>query len=371
MPDPFLVMATQNPIESEGTYPLPEAQVDRFMMKVVVELPDRAGGARHRRSRARTARGAAGDAHPRGPRPHAGAARSRCTSTRPSSTTRSAWSRRPARPATVGLGDLDRYVTLRRQPARVHRPGARRPGAGVPARPRLRAAARRRRARPWTCCGTASCCRTRRWPTTSTPTRSSPACWGPCRCPTSPCRTAEPWRTAPERLLLRLEWRVIRRLDGRVQGAYRTAYRGSGIDFAGLRGYVEERRRPAHRLERDRPAGRAAGAAVHRGPRADRLAGARPVGVDDGRPAGPRQARRAGRARPDPGPAVRPRRQPGRRGAVRRRPRRGSCRRAPVAATRCASAHELDRTAAAAPAAAPPTSPRCSTPSRRWPGAGR
>jgi MoxR-like ATPase len=39
MPDPFLVMATQNPIESEGTYPLPEAQVDRFMLKVLVGYP--------------------------------------------------------------------------------------------------------------------------------------------------------------------------------------------------------------------------------------------------------------------------------------------------------------------------------------------
>jgi MoxR-like ATPase len=39
-PSPFLVMATQNPIESEGTYPLPEAQVDRFMLKVVVGYPD-------------------------------------------------------------------------------------------------------------------------------------------------------------------------------------------------------------------------------------------------------------------------------------------------------------------------------------------
>src|SRR5690606_13930272 len=36
---PFLVMATQNPIETEGTYPLPEAQVDRFMMKVLVGYP--------------------------------------------------------------------------------------------------------------------------------------------------------------------------------------------------------------------------------------------------------------------------------------------------------------------------------------------
>src|SRR5436309_7050814 len=38
-PDPFLVMATQNPIESEGTYPLPEAQLDRFMFKVLVDYP--------------------------------------------------------------------------------------------------------------------------------------------------------------------------------------------------------------------------------------------------------------------------------------------------------------------------------------------
>ena len=40
VPQPFLVLATQNPIESEGTYPLPEAQTDRFLMKLVVEYPD-------------------------------------------------------------------------------------------------------------------------------------------------------------------------------------------------------------------------------------------------------------------------------------------------------------------------------------------
>src|ERR687883_741545 len=39
-PEPFLVMATQNPIESEGTYPLPEAQIDRFMLKVVIGYPE-------------------------------------------------------------------------------------------------------------------------------------------------------------------------------------------------------------------------------------------------------------------------------------------------------------------------------------------
>jgi uncharacterized protein (DUF58 family) len=46
-------------------------------------------------------------------------------------------------------------------------------------------------------------------------------------------------QTTPERLLLRLEWRVIRRLDGRLAGGYRTAHRGTGTDLAGLRDYVE------------------------------------------------------------------------------------------------------------------------------------
>ncbi|MEO0480280.1 MAG: AAA family ATPase [Planctomycetota bacterium] len=41
LPEPFLVLATQNPIEQEGTYPLPEAQVDRFLLKVVVDYPSR------------------------------------------------------------------------------------------------------------------------------------------------------------------------------------------------------------------------------------------------------------------------------------------------------------------------------------------
>ena len=48
-----------------------------------------------------------------------------------------------------------------------------------------------------------------------------------------------PVRTPPERLLVRLEWRVIRRLDGRLAGGYRTAHRGTGIDLAGLREYTE------------------------------------------------------------------------------------------------------------------------------------
>lgn len=42
LPHPFLVLATQNPVEQEGTYPLPEAQVDRFMLKVIIDYPNRA-----------------------------------------------------------------------------------------------------------------------------------------------------------------------------------------------------------------------------------------------------------------------------------------------------------------------------------------
>lgn len=41
LPDPFVVVATQNPIEQEGTYPLPEAQLDRFLFKVDIQLPER------------------------------------------------------------------------------------------------------------------------------------------------------------------------------------------------------------------------------------------------------------------------------------------------------------------------------------------
>src|ERR1700743_1577516 len=48
-----------------------------------------------------------------------------------------------------------------------------------------------------------------------------------------------PVATATELLLLRLEWRVVRRLEGRVAGGYRTGQRGPGTDLAGLRAYVE------------------------------------------------------------------------------------------------------------------------------------
>jgi MoxR-like ATPase len=62
--EPFLVMATQNPIEQEGTYPLPEAQVDRFMLKVVVSYPKKEEEQRIIRQNVRDLPGAGGQVQP-------------------------------------------------------------------------------------------------------------------------------------------------------------------------------------------------------------------------------------------------------------------------------------------------------------------
>ena len=125
--------------------------------------------------------------------------------------------------------------------------------------------------------------------------------------------------TAPDRLLLRLEWRVIRRLDGRVQGAYRTAYRGSGLDFAGLRAYVEED--DARHIDWNATA-RLDEPQVRQFTE-DRdltvwLVLDRSASMTVGTPGRGKQDVLAELAL-SPGPAVRPRRQPGRRAALRRR----------------------------------------------------
>ena len=188
-PDPFLVMATQNPIESEGTYPLPEAQVDRFMLKVLVGYPtaaeefvvvermtaaleETAAGDRHRAAGAVAAGGRRGLRRPRG-----------------DPVRRPAGQRHP-RPGAVGLPDLRPLPDLRRQPARLDQHGAGGQGPGLPARPRLRAARRTSATSPGTCCGTAWCCPTRRWPRTSAPTTCSARSSTPSPCPTCRCASA-------------------------------------------------------------------------------------------------------------------------------------------------------------------------------------
>ena len=162
VPQPFLVLATQNPIESEGTYPLPEAQIDRFLMKLVVDYPDTGeeaaivGRSLGRLRRAARAPVAAPTSRAHRERRRGGVRRPR------GHRLRGRAGRRDAQPREHGL-ERDRAVhRVRRQPARADRPGDGGAGAGAAARARPRG--RRRRPRRWrpTSCATASCCPTTR-----------------------------------------------------------------------------------------------------------------------------------------------------------------------------------------------------------------
>ncbi len=128
LPDPFFVLATQNPIEQEGTYPLPEAQLDRFMLELRVAVPQPGRGRGHRRAdhrcRARAAaagarRGVgagdagAGAADPGEPGPHPGGGHAGADDSAPGSRVAG------VHPGVRGLG---------RRAARVAVPGARRQG---------------------------------------------------------------------------------------------------------------------------------------------------------------------------------------------------------------------------------------------------
>ena len=146
LPSPFLVAATQNPVEYEGTYPLPEAQLDRFLLKVVLPVPEREAGARDpaparrglRPPRRRRGRGAGGG-RPGGHRGRPGRASRRVQ----------------VSPEVAGyVVDIARAtrespsLALGCQPARRHRAAAGRPGLGLADRARLRDARRRQGARP-------------------------------------------------------------------------------------------------------------------------------------------------------------------------------------------------------------------------------
>ena len=137
VPEPFLVMATQNPIETEGTYPLPEAQVDRFMMKVLVGYPteeeefvivDRVTGIAercrpdgHHRATERASERVPERLCGSGAQAIRGAARLRYAGSR---------SLRCRRPGQVRI--------IRREPSRLDQSHRGRAGAGVPARTHLR-----------------------------------------------------------------------------------------------------------------------------------------------------------------------------------------------------------------------------------------
>ena len=161
VPRPFLVMATQNPIESEGTYPLPEAQVDRFMMKVVVGYPSAARGGHRRRALA-----PAGGRGPLDPRPPSASAA-------PGATPRGL--RRPG----------DRRLRGRASPPRR----ATRSGSGRPTSSRTSRSARARAARstsstppaPWRSSAAAA----------TSSRRTSPSS-RPTSCATGSCRASRP-----------------------------------------------------------------------------------------------------------------------------------------------------------------------------------
>ena len=157
LPNPFLVLATQNPLEQEGTYPLPEAQIDRFMMKVIVELSEPRRGARHPRchghdrspcSSVRPVVSAAAD--PRCPPRRQHALRGR----QDQELHRRPGARDPRPPIAKAL-DIERLHPDRRLAARHHQPDAGRACHRVSQRPPLRHAAGREDQSRWTCCAIA------------------------------------------------------------------------------------------------------------------------------------------------------------------------------------------------------------------------
>ena len=254
---PFLVMATQNPIESEGTYPLPEAQVDRFMMKVVVGYPSAAEEATvvERSLRPAPAVRAILDADaPRRcsrPRPPTS------TSTRRSSPTPSRSSPPPATPSSSGRPTS--RATSRSAPARAARStsihAAR--ALALAARPPVRHPGRHRRARPRrpapphrpellgprrgghgrTCSSTAII------PAVPAPRADHGGADGmtaprrtPARGPSARRRSPAPAPT-PEALLRALDLSIGRRIRGLVPGEFRAHDLGGGTELAQVRPY--------------------------------------------------------------------------------------------------------------------------------------
>ena len=146
LPDPFIVVATQNPIEYEGTYPLPEAQLDRFLLKLTVPLPSRDEELRVLQRpppRLRPAR----PARPPGCSPVAGAAdlaAGRAAVARRAGRRRGAGVRRRPVPGDPAVA----VAVARRLPARRDRAARHRQGVGLAVRPRLRDPRRRQGAGP-------------------------------------------------------------------------------------------------------------------------------------------------------------------------------------------------------------------------------
>ena len=172
---PFIVLATQNPIEYEGTYPLPEAQLDRFLLRIGDRLPEPERRVGDARAPARAPRGRGRARAGRRPRRRCSrcSARSRtCTCARASAATSSTSSPRRATSTRVQVGASPRgtlaLLKLARVPRRARRPRLR--------HPRRREGGRRARARPPADAAARAVGAARRAARTS-----SPRCSRPCR----------------------------------------------------------------------------------------------------------------------------------------------------------------------------------------------
>ena len=191
LPEPFIVVATQNPIEYEGTYPLPEAQLDRFLLKLSVPLPERDDElnvlrAHHRGFDPRDLKaagvGPVANAERPGRRPGRGP-RGRRRRSAPGV------HRRPV------PGDPGRAVAgAGRLAARRDRAAGRGEGAGLAERPRLRDPGRREGVRPAHPAAPGAAARRGRDWTASPPTRCCARSWPPCPRPAEP--TMVTWRFA-------------------------------------------------------------------------------------------------------------------------------------------------------------------------------
>ena len=181
--EPFFVLATENPIEMEGTYPLPEAQLDRFLLKVVVPSPTEDEMTRDPRRARRAAIAAAPPRVLDARRACSRCARSAATSPSPSrccATRRASCGRAiRRRPSAPEIGEA--RAPLRRGRARRAVARARRQGRGAARRARARRRSRTCSAWPSPCCATGSSAPSRARPTASRPTRWSTRCSRPCR----------------------------------------------------------------------------------------------------------------------------------------------------------------------------------------------
>ena len=281
LPDPFLVLATQNPIEQEGTYPLPEAQVDRFMLKVKVGYPTREEerAIMDRMAVAAPPRAAQAWSTPERPR------RARATSStaiyideQGEGLHRRTSSSRRASPRGTACPTSPASSSTAPRPRATHLPHARGARPRLPAPPRLRHARGREGDRPRRAAPPRHRSPTRPRPRRSRRRRSSDASSTGSRC-------RDAWQGAPVasrasgaastraaelmRRVRRIEIATRRAVADTLSGQYHSVFKGRGHGL--LRGapVPARRRRPHHRLERHGAHERALREGLHRGARAD------------------------------------------------------------------------------------------------------